>query len=31
VGLTLESRWSTWDRQPFGPDSSYAVSVHRLG
>jgi SAM-dependent methyltransferase len=31
VGLTLESRWSTWDRQPFAPDSSYAVSVHRLG
>jgi SAM-dependent methyltransferase len=30
VGLTLESRWSTWDRRPFGPDSSYAVSVHRL-
>jgi hypothetical protein len=25
----LESRWSTWDRQPFGPDSDYAVSVHR--
>jgi SAM-dependent methyltransferase len=31
AGLTLESRWSTWDRQPFAPDSSYAVSVHRLG
>ena len=31
AGLALESRWSTWDRQPFGPDSSYAVSVHRLG
>jgi SAM-dependent methyltransferase len=29
AGLTLESRWSTWDRQPFGPDSDYAVSVHR--
>jgi len=31
VGLSLESRWSTWDRQPFEPASSYAVSVHRLG
>jgi SAM-dependent methyltransferase len=31
VGLSLESRWSTWDRQPFEPVSSYAVSVHRLG
>jgi SAM-dependent methyltransferase len=31
AGLSLESRWSTWDRQPFGPDSDYAVSVHRLG
>jgi SAM-dependent methyltransferase len=31
AGLTLESRWSTWDRQPFAADSSYAVSVHRLG
>jgi SAM-dependent methyltransferase len=31
VGLSLESRWSTWDRQPFEPESSYAVSVHRLG
>jgi SAM-dependent methyltransferase len=30
AGLTLESRWSTWDRQPFAPDSGYAVSVHRL-
>jgi len=31
AGLTLESRWSTWDRRPFAPDSTYAVSVHRLG
>jgi SAM-dependent methyltransferase len=30
-GLTLSDRWSSWDRQPFsaGPDSDYAVSVHR--
>jgi SAM-dependent methyltransferase len=30
AGLSLESRWSTWDRQPFTPESGYAVSVHRL-
>jgi SAM-dependent methyltransferase len=30
AGLILESRWSTWDRQPFAADSGYAVSVHRL-
>jgi SAM-dependent methyltransferase len=29
AGLELEDRWSTWDRQPFTPDSDYAVSVHR--
>ncbi len=29
VGLVLADRWSTWDRAPFGPDSTYAVSVHR--
>jgi hypothetical protein len=29
AGLELEDRWSTWDRRPFGPLSSYAVSVHR--
>jgi len=29
-GLTLEKRWSTWDRQPFDRTSTYAVSVHRL-
>lgn len=28
-GLTLAERWSTWDRQPFGEPSAYAVSVHR--
>ena len=27
--LGLEHRWSTWDRQPFSGESSYAVSVHR--
>jgi SAM-dependent methyltransferase len=31
AGLTLEERWSTWDRQPFDRTSTYAVSVHRLG
>lgn len=29
VGLTLEHRWSTWDQEPFGPASRYAVSLHR--
>jgi hypothetical protein len=29
-GLTLEERWSTWDRQPFDRTSTYAVSVHQL-
>lgn len=29
AGLTLESRWSTWDRSPFDRASTYAVSVHR--
>ncbi len=29
AGLVLDERWSTWDRQPFGPGDSYAVSVHR--
>lgn len=28
-GLELEDRWSTWDGEPFGPASTYAVSVHR--
>jgi SAM-dependent methyltransferase len=28
-GLELEDRWSTWGRESFGPDSTYAVSVHR--
>jgi SAM-dependent methyltransferase len=28
-GLHLVERWSTWDRSPFGPDDTYAVSVHR--
>lgn len=29
VGLELEDRWSTWDRQPFTPADGYAVAVHR--
>ncbi|HEV2249562.1 MAG TPA: class I SAM-dependent methyltransferase [Candidatus Limnocylindria bacterium] len=29
AGLTLGERWSTWDRDPWRPDSGYAVSVHR--
>lgn len=28
-GLTLDGRWSTWDRHPPELDPSYAVSVHR--
>jgi SAM-dependent methyltransferase len=30
AGLSLEGRWSTWDKQPFDRSSTYAVSVHRL-
>lgn len=29
AGLSLEDRWSTWDRQLWTPSSPYAVSVHR--
>lgn len=29
AGLQLVDRWSTWDRDPFGPQAAYAVSVHR--
>jgi SAM-dependent methyltransferase len=29
AGLTLEERWSTWDRRPFAQHDDYAVSVHR--
>jgi SAM-dependent methyltransferase len=29
AGLSLEDRWSTWDRRPFDQLSTYAVSVHR--
>jgi len=29
AGLVLENRWATWDGQPFGDESGYAVSVHR--
>jgi 2-polyprenyl-3-methyl-5-hydroxy-6-metoxy-1,4-benzoquinol methylase len=31
AGLTLDARWATWDRQPFGDGDGYAVSVHRRG
>lgn len=30
AGLSFIARFSTWDRQPFVPTSTYAVSVHRL-
>ncbi|MGH3830916.1 MAG: class I SAM-dependent methyltransferase [Pseudonocardiaceae bacterium] len=29
VGLALEARYATWDRDPFTGTGSYAVSVHR--
>jgi len=29
AGLILAERWATWDRQPWSPESDYAVSVHR--
>jgi SAM-dependent methyltransferase len=29
AGLELTERYSTWARDPFGPSSRYAVSVHR--
>lgn len=29
LGLELEQRWATWDREPFA-NGDYAVSVHRL-
>ena len=29
AGLVLAERFSTWDRQPWTDDSTYAVSVHR--
>jgi SAM-dependent methyltransferase len=29
AGLYLEGRWSTWGRDPFPGDGSYAVSLHR--
>jgi SAM-dependent methyltransferase len=31
AGLVLAERWATWDRQPWSPESDYAVSVHRSG
>ena len=30
AGLVLRERWSTWDRDPWTPESGYAVSVHAL-
>lgn len=30
AGFTLEHRWGSWDRSPFGPDSTSHVSVYRL-
>ena len=29
AGLALETRYATWDRQPFTESDHYAVSVHR--
>lgn len=29
AGFRLAERWSTWDRQTFGPGAGYAVSLHR--
>lgn len=29
AGLSFIARWSTWDKEPFTPDSTYALSVHR--
>ncbi|MDQ6613831.1 MAG: class I SAM-dependent methyltransferase [Actinomycetota bacterium] len=29
AGLEMETRWATWDQEPWPGDSSYAVSVHR--
>jgi SAM-dependent methyltransferase len=29
AGLTLEDRFSAWDRAPWSPGGDYAVSVHR--
>jgi hypothetical protein len=28
AGLMLVERWATWDREPFGDEAAYAVSVH---
>lgn len=30
AGLVFESRFATWDGDPFTPDARYAVSVHRF-
>ncbi|HET6312598.1 MAG TPA: class I SAM-dependent methyltransferase [Chloroflexia bacterium] len=31
AGLELLERWSTWQRDPWDPRSTYALNVHRLG
>lgn len=31
AGLRLIERWSTWDREPWLPDSNYVVTVHQGG
>ena len=31
AGLVLHERFSTWERAPFDPSDTYAVSVHRRG
>lgn len=29
-GLSFLRRWSSWDQQPWAPESGYAVTLHRL-
>lgn len=29
AGLEVEHRWSSWERDPFGTDSGYALLIHR--
>jgi SAM-dependent methyltransferase len=29
AGLTLQDRWSTWDRRPYAAGDRYAVAVHQ--
>ena len=30
AGPSLEELWSTWDREPWGPNADYQLSVHRI-